>query len=408
MALRRMTERQQTFFGWKVAWFAFAVAVFSWGVGFYGPSVFLHTLHADRGWSISSISAAITTHFLLSAAMVVYLPDAHRRFGLAWITLTGVGFSVVGMLAWANSQYPWQLYVAALVSGAGWAATSGAAINAMVAPWFDRDRPRALSIAYNGASVGGAVFAPLWVALIAQIGFVGAAAVISTVMAVMLAPLVFRFLSPVPRDLGSHLDGAVQEGAERPAPKVTLSRRELLRERRFLTISGAFALGLFAQIGIFAHLITRLAPILGESGAAWALSLTTVCAVIGRTLLGWLMGERDRRLAASLNFAFQASGVVLLVLGNGSAVLLLGCVLFGLGVGNLISLPPLIAQKEFERGDVPTVVALVTAINQAVFAFAPAIFGAVRDFTGAYAVSFALAACMQLAAIPIVLKGGRR
>ena len=154
MALRRMTERQQTFFGWKVAWFAFAVAVFSWGVGFYGPSVFLHTLHADRGWSISSISAAITTHFLLSAAMVVYLPDAHRRFGLAWITLTGVGFSVVGMLAWANSQYPWQLYVAALVSGAGWAATSGAAINAMVAPWFDRDRPRALSIAYNGASVG--------------------------------------------------------------------------------------------------------------------------------------------------------------------------------------------------------------------------------------------------------------
>ena len=187
-----MTERQQTFFGWKVAWFAFAVAVFSWGVGFYGPSVFLHTLHADRGWSISSISAAITTHFLLSAAMVVYLPDAHRRFGLAWITLTGVGFSIVGMLAWANSQYPWQLYVAALVSGAGWAATSGAAINAMVAPWFDRDRPRALSIAYNGASVGGAVFAPLWVALIAQIGFVGAAAVISTVMAVMLAPLVFR------------------------------------------------------------------------------------------------------------------------------------------------------------------------------------------------------------------------
>ena len=189
---------------------------------------------------------------------------------------------------------------------------------------------------------------------------------------------------------------------------MTLSRRELLRERRFLTISGAFALGLFAQIGIFAHLITRLAPILGESGAAWALSLTTVCAVIGRTLLGWLMGERDRRLAASLNFAFQASGVVLLVLGNGSAVLLLGCVLFGLGVGNLISLPPLIAQKEFERGDVPTVVALVTAINQAVFAFAPAIFGAVRDLTGAYAVSFALAACMQLAAIPIVLKGGRR
>ncbi len=50
-----------------------------------------------------------------------------------------------------------------------------------------------------------------------------------------------------------------------------------------------------------------------------------------------------------------------------------------LGVGNLISLPPLIAQREFRPADVVTVVALVTAINQAVFAFAPAIFGGLRD-----------------------------
>ena len=41
---------------------------------------------------------------------------------------------------------------------------------------------------------------------------------------------------------------------------------------------------------------------------------------------------------------------------------LLGCILFGLGVGNLISLPPLIAQNEFEHDDVPTVVALISRL----------------------------------------------
>jgi hypothetical protein len=56
-------------------------------------------------------------------------------------------------------------------------------------------------------------------------------------------------------------------------------------------------------------------------------------------------------------------------------LLLLGCVLFGLGIGNLTSLPPLIAQAEFCPADVGRVVALVTAINQAVFAFAPAVLG---------------------------------
>ena len=35
--------------GWKVVWVAFAVAVFGWGIGFYGPSVYLPTLHATRG-----------------------------------------------------------------------------------------------------------------------------------------------------------------------------------------------------------------------------------------------------------------------------------------------------------------------------------------------------------------------
>ena len=77
----------------------------------------------------------------------------------------------LGVLAWALAGDPWQLFPAALLSGAGWALTSGAAINAMVAPWFERRRPAALSMAFNGASVGGVLFAPLWALLISHLGF---------------------------------------------------------------------------------------------------------------------------------------------------------------------------------------------------------------------------------------------
>ncbi len=56
-------------------------------------------------------------------------------------------------------------------------------------------------------------------------------------------------------------------------------------------------------------------------------------------------------------------------------LLLLGCAIFGLGVGNLIVVPPLIAQAEFDPVDVGGVVALATAFNQALFAVAPAAFG---------------------------------
>src|SRR5262249_574377 len=154
-----------------------------------------------------------------------------------------------------------------------------------------------------------------------------------------------------------------------------------------------------------AHLVTRLAPAVGAESAAALVSLATVCAVIGRLLLGGLLGDKDRRIAACGNFIMQACGVACLARGSRAAWLGSGCVLFGLGIGNLISLPPLIAQHEFDRADVMRVIALVTAVNQAVFAFAPALLGVLRQATGDYVLAFAAAALIQVAAGIVVIAG---
>ena len=372
---------------------AFIVAVFGWGVGFYGPAVYLTELHQVHGWPISVISIAITAHYLLSAVMITWLPDAYRRFGVARVTMVGALSAAGGAIAWTNAQHVLQLVPALLLSGAGWSAMSGAALNAIVAPWFERDRPRAISMAFNGASIGGLLFAPLWTTLIAAIGLSSAGFVVSLATMVVVCPLAWRFL-------------------QRPSPSgdakadLPLPRRAVIRQPGFTTLSAAFALGLFAQIGLFAHLIARLEPAVGVGAAALAVSLTTLCAVLGRSLLARLLGERDRRAAAATNFLVQAAGSLFLAFGSGVVPLALGCILFGLGVGNLISLPPLIAQREFRPADVGMVVALVTAINQAVFAFAPAAFGALRDVSGSYTLVFSGAAVVQVIAAAAVT--GRR
>ncbi|BBK42265.1 MFS transporter [Allostella vacuolata] len=402
------------FFGWRVVRAAFAIAVLAWGVGFYGPSVFLHALHEGRGWPVSLISAAITGHFLLSAGIVARLPALHRRFGLVATTRAGGVAAAAGVLAWACAAQPWQLFPAALLSGAGWALTSGAAINAMVAPWFERRRAAALSVAFNGASVGGIVFAPLWALLIARCGFPSAAAVIGAAMAVAIWWLAGTHLRAGPAAFGQRPDGDGPLAPGTMPPPVPAPRRPLpagggiWRDRRFVTLSLAFALGLFAQIGLIAHLFSLLAPALGEGGAGLALSLVTLCAVAGRSLLGLLLpAHMDRRIAAAANFAVQVAGTLALLLAGATSVplLLLGCVLFGLGVGNLISLPPLVVQAEFARGDAMRAVALVTAVNQAVFAFAPAVLGALRDVAAWDGAPIGLAMLIQLAAAWAVLLG---
>ena len=123
--------RKKMFFGWRVVWAAFMVAVFGWGVGFYAPSIFLDTLHTSRGWPISVISSAITCHFLISAGIISRLPALYQRFGLVRTTRIGALSSAIGVLGWASASQPWHLFAAAGVSGSGWALTSGAAINAM-------------------------------------------------------------------------------------------------------------------------------------------------------------------------------------------------------------------------------------------------------------------------------------
>ncbi len=408
------------FFGWKVVAAAFTLAVFGWGIGFYGMSVFLHALHQGRGWPVGVVSAAITWHYLSSAALITWLPAAYARFGVAAVTRAGVVACALGLLGWALAAEPWQLFLAAPVSGAGWAATGGVAVNAAVAPWFDRRRPAALALAYNGASVGGVVFAPLWAGLIAGYGFPAAAAAVGTLTVAVLWPLAGRFFRPAPDTLGLRPDGvAVPATAAATAsirPVATAAAPppggRLGRDVRFITLCAGFAIALFARVGLVTQLFSLLAPMLGEAGAGGALSLLTACSVAGRSALGVVLRPEAGRVAAALNLAVQLAGMAALLAAPSSpggtvALLLLGCGLFGLGLGNQVTLPPIIAQAEFPPALVGRVVALVVATNQAFYAFAPATFGALRDAFGDGAVPVAAALC-QAVAMAVVLAGRRR
>jgi MFS family permease len=394
------------FFGWQVVWAAFALAAFAWGIGFYGPGVWLQALSAGRGWSVGAVSAAITLHFLASALLVARLPALLDHLGLVAAVRIGVTLSAAGVAAWALAPTPAWLVPAALLTGAGWAMTSGAAINAIISRWFDRRRPAALAMAYNGASMGGILFVPLWAALIAGFGFTAAALAIAAVGLAALWPVAGRWFRPDPAALGLHPDGADAP----PAPRATSAPAgPLWSQPAFRSLSLAFALGLVAQMGLLSQLYSLLAPALGATGAGWALSLATLCAVLGRTAAGWLLPpEASRRGAAVLNFLVQAGGsVALLAAGGQNAPLLIAaCVLFGLGIGNLLSLPPLIAQAEWPAAQVGAVVALITAVNQAFYAFAPAIFGLLREFAGDWTVG-AAALALQLAAAAM-LRAPRR
>jgi hypothetical protein len=176
-------------------------------------------------------------------------------------------------------------------------------------------------------------------------------------------------------------------------------------------------LGLFAQIGLVAHLYSLLVPALGAQRAGFAMGLVTALAIAGRTAFGALMRPGiDRRLFACTGYALQLAGSIAFLAAGGSSLplLLAGVVLFGAGFGNATSLPPLIAQVEFSKADAARVVPLIVGISQGGYAFAPAAFGLIRDLApaadaaaGAAPGLYVAAALVQALAIGAFLAGRR-
>jgi hypothetical protein len=204
-------------------------------------------------------------------------------------------------------------------------------------------------------------------------------------------------------------DAAAAQPVMRRPGTAPLPGRRLWASYRFQTLALGTSLGLFAQIGLIAHLFSLLVPALGPQGAGLAAALATGCALFGRLgLVAFL--PADRRVAGAANYAVQVCGCVAFILAAGTSVplLLLGVVLFGLGIGNATSLPPLIAQVEFAEEDVPRAVAQNVALNQATYAFAPAAFGALRELSAGDAwLLFIAAGAIQLLAALSYLAGRR-
>jgi MFS family permease len=410
------------FFGHRVVRGAFVLAVFGWGLGFYGPPVYLHAVIQRTGWSLAWVSAAVTLHYLFGALVVAQLPQLHARFGVGRTAVVGACVTTLGVLGWAICSERWQLMIAALLSGGGWVTMGAVAVNAAIAPWFVRTRQRALASAYNGASIGGVVFSPLWVALIGWLGFAGAALSVGGVTIVVMALLAFGVFAATPERMGQRADGDAPDAAPAAIKTATLPAlpgAALWRDRGFRTLALGMAMGLFAQIGLLAHLFTLLVPVLGAQRAGWLMGFATACAIGGRYVVAWWMPPRaNRRIVAAIAYGVQGIGTLLLLVVSDQQVvwIVLAVALFGSGIGNATSLPPLIAQAEFAGADVSRVIALIVAMAQAAYAFAPALFGvllvatcgaAPRVGQGADALLLAVAAVQGLAIVSFLWRGPR-
>jgi MFS family permease len=388
--------------GWRIVAVCFLVATFGWGLGFYGQSVYVAELHRLHGWPASLISAGTTLFYLFGALLVAFVSEAIGAFGPRNCLLAGIFAMAAAAVAIGHATAPWQLYLADAVLAFGWAGTSLGVITNTLGLWFDHKRGMAISLALNGASFGGIIGVPLLVAAIGAFGFSGALLAAAIVMLVLMVPVILIFVGQPPLHAG-----AAMHVAAAGAPSPSRIRAQAFRDIAFLTVSIAFALVLFAQVGFIVHLIAFLDPVIGRGGAASAVALLTAMAVAGRLLFSTVIDRLNQRLASAISFLSQAVALAIIIHSHHEMVLIAACGLFGFSVGNLITLPSLIVQREFDPRAFGVLVSLLTAINQITYAFGPGVIGLLRDFSGSYSLPFYGCIGLELIAAMLIMVRGR-
>ncbi|HUB49276.1 MAG TPA: MFS transporter [Acetobacteraceae bacterium] len=384
---------------WPAVAACFMTAVFGWGFGFSGTSVYLAELHRQHGWPGALIALAITSYYLLGALCLTRVDLALRWLGPGRMLAAGTTLLGLGATLFCRSVHPWQMFAGAAVMALGWAGCTSTAISTTLALYFQRQRGLAITLALNGASTAGFTVGPLLVELSQRLGIGNAVPLVALGGLAIVLPLI---------GIGVRTPDAGRPGAL-PAGHAAITAKDVLHTWRFWSIALPFALALAAQVGLIVHLVSFLMPRIGPTGAASALALTSVAAVGGRLVLAGVIDRMHQRRTAAGSFASQAAGIgLMLAFPDRPEALYAGCVLFGLSVGNVITIPALTVQREFPATAFGLVIGLCTAFSQFTFALAPALLGVVRDASGGYTAVLMLCMALQLAGSALVLIAPRR
>ena len=219
-------ETSPHYAGWRVVLACFLVALFIFGFGLYGQGVYVAELKRLRGWSAPLISGAITLTFLLSSIFAIFTHELVAKLGSKRLILLGITGLAASTILLAFATAPWQLYTAFILMSLGWTGMGVVVIATLVSSWFVHRRGLAISIAFNGASCGGVVVAPLLLLLVETVGFTAAMLTATAIMVVILVPVVVLWTGPRPPigglpDTGHEIDHRCQ----RPTPRTTYRAR---------------------------------------------------------------------------------------------------------------------------------------------------------------------------------------
>jgi MFS family permease len=364
------------------------VAVIGWtftvatGLGFYSLPLYLNILVANRGFALTTVSYAVSSFFLVSAVVNVPLGRMVRRVQPRWIMLGGSVVSGLSLLLLGRVDAVWQLYLVFSIFGCGFSASSYLPGTAVIVALFDQDRARALAVALTGGSVGGVVVAPVLTKILDSHGLAATAPWLGLAFLVLAGlPVVVVIRGRLAAPVASQDEATPGTPGTQGTPGVSYA--EAVRSTAFVLVTVCFAILMADQVGTQVQIVS-IGSAMGVRNAGIAVSIMASATIAGR-LIGALVLSRLPVVGFSVVMGvLQGGSFAALAVLPGMFGLVVGTVLFGITIGNLTVLIPLVVVELFGLTDYPRIYAVSQFGASIGTAAGPAALAALHSGFGSY------------------------
>ncbi len=357
------------------------------GFAYYGVPFYFDFMMKEFGWSRTIVTSGNALAKMLVGPLfgfiAGYLID---RYGPRRMLLAGAlmgGFSLIGLGSISGTV--WTFYFFYLFNALGYVFGGPLPCQVLISRWFDKNRGKAMGIAYLGIGIGGAIAPEISTTIESNMGWHNSLIGLGILVILIAFPFSFFIKDSAKKHVDKH-DVSVNTKSDDLVPM-----KNILKNRNFYLLGIGSMCSIAALGGIVQHLKLYLVDHnFGQAQAAHVMSFVLLSSLAGRVLMGVLADIIHRKYVMILIYMIVALAIPLLLLPDFPGRVYIFAVIFGIGLGGDYMIIPLMAADLFgvkALGRTMGIILVSDGISEAAF---PMIVGKLHDVTNSYTLGFSL------------------